>query len=708
MTLLQIIQSEDRGKMSPLSAQGSGEKKESSLSPLPAQEQDSGGQVLEFTGLDLREKAGSGAFVECENISTRNYPCLSPRLGRTYRDEREYQNIDDIFRFDGKTVYRKGGRLFFGDAVYEVEDSHKQFAVVNTKLTVWPDGVCVDIETGDMTPLALDITVTNAAISDNKTITGVFPGSDIVKTNPLSSYSDVELVIPYYDDEDAARAADESEQRFYTVSRNTGTVEYYEDLIGRWIVPDAENAIRYGYLMSHRLEFPDKNTMGYYGRITSISRFFEGNYHYFEITAELYLGRPSSHTDIKEGDVVFVGGLLAADGEEADEMAMRVWGVTPTSVTFPANALLGYHLNDGKTVRIRRKVPQLDFVCASSNRLWGVSNAVENTVMDDDGNPVTFNGRAVFCSKLGDPSNWYYYQGVSMDSWTAAVASEGDFTGICAWSDDILCFKEREMFRITGSVPSAFTLYSFSVPGIERGSGGSIAIIDEVVYYKNERGIYRYSGGTPTRVSERMMDALDGIGNAGTDGRNYFLSVPSGLYVYDTWHNAWTRHDGTSDGVFASDSGVALILFTAVKKVDGQTVRYKALARMDGGTADGMSWRVTMHPDYGTTQDGYYSTSLNMGYKYYKYVFLRGELILHDAGAAQPSVTVQAKMGGYGWETIGTQSGAGHFLLRMPVHKYREDRIQLRLSGVGDCVLRDIRYVYSTGSEWVQSDKGVM
>lgn len=703
LTLLNIPPADTKPAMTALNAGAEQESKaveaKPNLSALPAVEQDSGGQVLEFTGLDLREKAGGGAYLECSNVSTRNYPCLSPRIGRAYRGE-AFQGVDDLFRFDGRTVFRRGTQLWFANGEDEpvcvgaVEDSPKSFAVVNTRMTIWPDAVCLDLVTGKFSALGLDFEVTGASVQDAKVISGTFPVGSIVSAEGLSTYGDMKLCVPVYDSESAARSG-EGEYRVYP--GNVGE----PDITGKWIVPsydpDTGYALRRGWLSSHRMpEFAEPNGNGVVGKITSVTVEGVGAYSLVDITFELYYGSSAAYTEVKTGDVVFLSGLLNADGTEVESVALRVWGATPTSMTFGLNALYGYTVNSTGTVKVERRVPALDYVCASSNRLWGVSNAVENTVLDDDGNPVKFNGRAVFCSKLGDPANWYYYQGVSMDSWTAAVASEGDFTGICAWSDDILCFKEREMFRITGSQPSSYTLFSFSVPGVEQGSGGSIAIIDEVVYYKNEWGVYRYNGGTPTRVSENVSDALMGAGDAGTDGRNYFLSTPGGIYVYDTWHNAWAKHD-TAVGRFAWDGGTVLFLDQA-----------KRVSRIDGGGTDGMPWSVTLHPDYGTTSTGYYSYALNMGYKYYKYVFLRGELLKHNPDAEDPYVVVSAKMGDAPMREIGRQEGAGKFVLRMPVKRLREDCIQLKMDGSGDCVLRDIRYVYGTGSEWVQKDKGVM
>ena len=54
-------------------------------------------------------------------------------------------------------------------------------------------------------------------------------------------------------------------------------------------------------------------------------------------------------------------------------------------------------------------MPDLDFICESENRLWGCSNET----------------RTIYASALGDPTNFFSYQGLSTDSYAVAVGSEG-------------------------------------------------------------------------------------------------------------------------------------------------------------------------------------------------------------------------------------------------------------------------------------------
>ena len=57
---------------------------------------------------------------------------------------------------------------------------------------------------------------------------------------------------------------------------------------------------------------------------------------------------------------------------------------------------------------IERKIPELDYICESENRLWGVSNAKQT----------------IYASAMGDPTNFFTYEGLATDSYALAVGSE--------------------------------------------------------------------------------------------------------------------------------------------------------------------------------------------------------------------------------------------------------------------------------------------
>ena len=210
------------------------------------------------------------------------------------------------------------------------------------------------------------------------------------------------------------------------------------------------------------------------------------------------------------GDVVEI---VASD--ERLKISAEIKSVTETSITFPDETFI-FVTADGLTettveitsIEISRKCPDLDFVIESNNRLWGVSNK-DNTI---------------YACKLGDPTNWGYFQNTTLDSYYAEQGTDGEWTGCAAYSTHLLFFKEDYIHKVYGSKPSTYQIESAQCHALEKGCSKSIAIINETVLYKSRLGIMAYAGGVPMLISDnfgtdKFKDAI-----AGTDGIKYFVS----------------------------------------------------------------------------------------------------------------------------------------------------------------------------------------
>lgn len=180
---------------------------------------------------------------------------------------------------------------------------------------------------------------------------------------------------------------------------------------------------------------------------------------------------------------------------------------------------------------ITRNVPDFDQVIEWNNRLWGASNA-DNTI---------------YACKLGDPSNWNYYQGTSMDSYYAEQGTDGDWTGVAVYSSHLIFFKEDSMCRIYGTSPTNYQITNSEVFGVEKGSRQSVVTINDTVYYKSKIGIMAYSGAIPYCISDGFnVDFKDVV--AGTEKRKYYaaIHVKAGGYelmVFDTEKGLWHKED---------------------------------------------------------------------------------------------------------------------------------------------------------------------
>lgn len=181
-------------------------------------------------------------------------------------------------------------------------------------------------------------------------------------------------------------------------------------------------------------------------------------------------------------------------------------------------------------ITIRRKVPDLLFLCENENRLWGCD------------------GDTIYASKLGDPFNWNVFDGLETDSWFVTPGSPGPFLGGIDYKTFAILFKADRIYKIYGSSPTSFTAVDSASLGLEPESRGSLAVAGEVLYYLSRNGIMAYTGGIPQPIgecfgTERFRDA-----SGGSDGLKYYVSMQGEdgryrLYVYDTQKGLWHIED---------------------------------------------------------------------------------------------------------------------------------------------------------------------
>lgn len=189
-------------------------------------------------------------------------------------------------------------------------------------------------------------------------------------------------------------------------------------------------------------------------------------------------------------------------------------------------------------ITIERTVPELIAVTENENRLWGTD------------------GKNVYASKPGDPTNWNVFDGLESDSWQVAPESPGDFTGAVSYKGFPQLFKEGKIYKVYGSYPSNFQLLSSATMGVEPGSGGSLAVAGETLFWLGLNGVVAYSGGIPTLISQKLGDKRFRNAVAGSNGVKYYISMEDengqwGMYVFDTRCSQWSREDDTHAVQFA-------------------------------------------------------------------------------------------------------------------------------------------------------------
>lgn len=202
-------------------------------------------------------------------------------------------------------------------------------------------------------------------------------------------------------------------------------------------------------------------------------------------------------------------------------------------------------------ITFKRTMPIMDFIIESNNRLWGCRYG-----LDENGELVN----RLYASKLGDFKNWNCYMGVSTDSYYANVGTDGYFTGAVTHLGAALFFKENCLHKVFGNFPAEFTVQDTACRGVQYGCSNSLAIVNEILYYKARNAVCAYDGSLPVEVSyalgnERYYDAV-----GGAHGNKYYISMADGygnwnLFVYDTAKGLWHREDDLHATHFASYRG---------------------------------------------------------------------------------------------------------------------------------------------------------
>ena len=202
-------------------------------------------------------------------------------------------------------------------------------------------------------------------------------------------------------------------------------------------------------------------------------------------------------------------------------------------------------------IKVERRMPNMDFVTESGNRLWGCRYG------------IAANGEVVneiYASKLGDFKNWSCFMGLATDSYTASCGTDGQFTGAITHLGYPLFFKENCVHKVYGNYPANFQIQDTACRGVQKGCENSLAIVNETLFYKARSGICAYDGSLPTEASYALGNEAYSEAVGGAHGNKYYVSMKNitgewNLFVYDTAKNMWHREDNFHATAFCSCRG---------------------------------------------------------------------------------------------------------------------------------------------------------
>ena len=461
-------------------------------------------QIDTWYGYNHNFRANAGEFYDMENMSSDFFPLLSPRKLRPVLIEDE--NIRGTLLYAGTLCYLAGQSFYYGDREVDLSDyisaedtSLQQLVAYGAYILIFPLGLCIN--TADLTDVqALDVSYT---VTDGVTIT--YSLCDINGTDLSATVS-----------ASAPASPTDGEYWLNTTSGEAG-LYIYDGAQGAWQpVPTV-------YL---KITIPDAQLLQY---------FSAGDV----VTLNTYL------PDINNGS------MIQALGNDYMVVIGLMSSLTHTETTDNT-----WHL------RIQRKVPELDYVCADDNRVWGCHYGY-----DSSGNLVN----EIYASKLGDPKNWYVYQALATDSFAVSCGVPGRFTGCITYQGYPHFFKENAIIKVYGNLPSEYQTYVTSCRGVQEGSYRSLAIVNEYLFYKSPSDVVVYDGSYPVSVSTALgRDRVfyDAVG--GGTLNKYYISMEDAasntyFFVFDTQYSIWEKEDSLRIQSFTAEENGQIYAATSQK-----------------------------------------------------------------------------------------------------------------------------------------------
>lgn len=329
--------------------------------------------------------------------------------------------------------------------------------------------------------------------------------------------------------------------------------------------------------------------------------------------------------------------------------------------------------SDEGAITIERKMPNMDFITESENRLWGCRYG------------VAANGEVVneiYACKLGDFKNWNCFMGLSTDSYVASCGTDGQFTGAITHLGYPLFFKENYVHKVYGNYPANYQIQTTACRGVQKGCHNSLAIVNETLYYKGRNGICAYDGSLPAEVSCALGNEVYSDAVGGANGNKYYVSMldTSGawnLFVYDAAKGLWYKEDNLHADSFCSCRGEMYCIDHDTKKI---------ITMLGSGT-----------PDYGAVEWMAETGTLYLSYPDMKYI---SRLIVRMSMDMGSRVDFYAQYDCCDdWVHLDTVKWTSLRSFSVPIRPRRCDHMKLRIEGIGGAKIYSITKTIEQGSD---------
>ena len=588
-----------------------------SLNPLPTTVR----MIDTFRGYNHNEKIRDGEWYDTQNITTKYYPMFANRAKRG--TVHQLANGQGMLAKE-KLAYVDNNRLYYDGAATPVKNltaGEKQLVSFGAYICVFPDGRYYN--TADPTDYGW--------MDSEYTTSGNIYYSSCLKDG--TTYTQTVAT--------TAPSSPANGQYWLDTSETPYVLKRYSEALLAWV---------------------------------TVSRY----------TKIKFMTRGVIPADFAEGDGIEV---TTSDATMAEKLGLewdekiskykkyftivKLGGSTTEDDWIVIQATLEATTNSTAVIKISRSLPQMDYVVNLKNRLWGCYYGQINGEMINE----------IYCCALGDFKNWSKYEGLSTDSFTASVGTDGPWTGAASFMGYALFFKDDHIHTVAVSAKGAHEISDVAARGVQLGCSDSLQMIDGTLFYKSKDGVCAYQGGAPVLVSQALGDVKYYDAAAGAFGQNYYISMRDSsnnwnLFVYDTAKRLWAREDD-SHALWFGTIGEELYMMTS----DFSIV---ALNGTTGTPENKMEWSAT---------------SGIMAYEYpnKKYIS-RYNIRMQMEENAVMHVFIEYDSSG-DWENAGTVAFHGTGTMTLPVKTRRCDHMRLRLAGYGNVKIFSISRILMQGSD---------
>ena len=531
-----------------------------------------------FKGLNENLVNGTNEFASMKNMSDRFYPAIATRAprGTTLRSFTTPNGLfykNHLFYVDGTTCYYDGTAV----SGLTVTNGRKQIVGMGAYICIFPDKKIFNTATGEVTTIETSYT-------QSGTITFKELSTDSVFTK--ISATNIQNFVKQYDGVEIAGVNDDSFKLdggpvtktiteigsgYIVVTASiqntfTGDCEILASSSSMRINGDgiqdkfkANDEVKVIGCIDTALNVKDAKVTSKGTGYIVVNKAFPAKTHtqsgtmtfepYYSGSDKTKISGGGLGTKFSEGDVVTIAGCsssayntsktvlqagtnyILVDGTLSASFT-QASGITITRTKYKADDIIVKRtaFTQASGITIKRKCQDMDFVCEHNNRLWGCNSLTHE----------------VYASKLGDPTNWNCYEGLSTDSYTVTVGSDGDFTGCISHSGYVLFFKENSIHVMFGAKPANFQLNSKNMPGVRKGCEDSLQVVAETLYYVGRNGVYAYDGAVPLKISQGITEEITDARASQQDGLYYLSCLKGGqqtLLTYDPKYQIWDVED---------------------------------------------------------------------------------------------------------------------------------------------------------------------